>query len=255
MPDAVANAALALAHRLRPKHTHVSIAHLVERFLEARAMDPLERHLAWFGTATPDAARALLAPELRAALGAGEERGYLRDFAARASEARLPGWPERPGLMVWQLLDFDLYLGGGLLTKVDRCTMAHSVESRAPFLRHSLIRFALGLPEDAKLRGKTGKRALKLAARGLLPRAILARRKQGFSPPFSVWARGPLRGLVEARLAPERIRRAGVLDVEAARRVLEDHVAGRTERGRTLWTLLSLQMWAERWAMGGGSGG
>jgi len=255
VPDALANAALALAHHLRPKHTHVSIAHLVERFLEARTMDPLERHLAWFGTATPDAARALLAPELRGALGAGEERGYLRDFAARATEARLPGWPERPGLMVWQLLDFDLYLGGGLLTKVDRCTMAHSVESRAPFLRHSLIRFALGLPEDAKLRGKTGKRALKLAARGLLPRAILARRKQGFSPPFSVWARGPLRGLVEARLAPERIRRAGVLDVEAARRVLDDHVAGRTERGRTLWTLLSLQMWAERWVSGGGPGG
>jgi len=254
LPDGVANAALALAHRLRPKHTHVSIAHLVERFLEARAMDPLERHLAWFGTATPDAARALLAPELRERLGAGEERGYLRDFAARATEARLPGWPERPGLMVWQLLDFDLYLGGGLLTKVDRCTMAHSVESRAPFLRHSLIRFALGLPEDAKLRGKTGKRALKLAARGLLPRAILARRKQGFSPPFSVWARGPLRGLVEARLAPERIRRAGVLDVEAARRVLDEHVAGRTERGRTLWTLLSLQMWAECWVRGGSPG-
>jgi asparagine synthase (glutamine-hydrolysing) len=56
-----------------------------------------------------------------------------------------------------------------------------------------------------------------------------------------------LREFVEARLAPERIRRAGVLDVEAVRRVLGDHVAGRTERGRTLWTLLSLQMWAERW--------
>ena len=247
VPDAVANAALALAHRLRPKHTHVSIAHLVARFLEARAMDPLERHLSWFGTASPEAARALLAPALRETLGAGEERGYLREFAVRAAEAGLPGWPERPGLMVWQLMDFDLYLGGGLLTKVDRCTMAHSLESRAPFLRHSLIRFALGLPEDAKLRGKTGKRALKLAARGLLPRAILARRKQGFSPPFSVWARGPLRGLVESRLAPERLRRAGVLDVEATRRVLEDHVAGRSERGRTLWTLLSLQMWGERW--------
>jgi asparagine synthase (glutamine-hydrolysing) len=114
--------------------------------------------------------------------------------------------------MVWQLLDFDLYLGGGLLTKVDRCTRAHSVESRAPFLRHSLIRFALGLPEDAKPCGRTGKRALRLAAHGL----------------------------VEARLAPDRIRRAGVQDVEAAHRVIADHVAGRTERGRTLWTLLSL---------------
>ena len=149
-------------------------------------MDPLDRHLAWFGTATPELARGLLAPELRQQLGPADERGYLRDFAARADEARLPGWPEHPGLLVWQLLDFDLYLGGGLLTKVDRCTMAHSVESRAPFLRHALIRFALGLPDDARLRGKTGKRALRLAARGLLPPAILTRRKQGFSPPFSV---------------------------------------------------------------------
>jgi asparagine synthase (glutamine-hydrolysing) len=250
LPDAVANAALALARRLRPKHTHVSIPHLVERFLDARAMDPLDRHLAWFGTATPDLARGLLAPGLRQQLGQGEERGYLRDFAARAAEAKLPGWPEHPGLLVWQLLDFDLYLGGGLLTKVDRCTMAHSVESRAPFLRHGLIRFALGLPDDARLRGKTGKRALRLAAQGLLPPAILTRRKQGFSPPFSVWARGPLQGLVEARLAPERLRAAGVLDVEATRRVLAEHLSGRAERGRTLWALLSLQMWAERWIAG-----
>jgi asparagine synthase (glutamine-hydrolysing) len=248
LPDGVANAARALARRLRPAHTHVSIAHLVERFLDARAMPPLERHLAWFGTATPDDARALLAPALRGSLGEGAERGYLRAFAQRAEEARLPGWPEHPGLLVWQLLDFDLYLGGGLLTKVDRCTMAHSLESRAPFLRHTLIRFALGLPEDARLRGKTGKRALRLAARGLLPRAILTRRKQGFSPPFSAWARGPLRGLVESRLSVDRIRAAGVLDADAARRVLAEHLSGAAERGRTLWTLLSLQMWAERWA-------
>jgi len=250
VPGVVANAALALARALRPKDTHISIAHLVERFLEARSMDPLDRHIAWFGTATPPQARALLAPALRAALAEGEERGYLRDFAARADEARLPGWPARPGLMVWQLLDFDLYLGGGLLAKVDRCTMAHSVESRAPFLRHPLIRFALGLPEDAKLRGSTTKLALKLAARGLLPESILTRRKQGFSPPFSMWARGPLKRLVESRLAPERMRAAGVLDPDAARHVLDEHVSGHAERGRTLWTLLSLQMWAERWMAG-----
>ena len=250
LPDPVANAVLALARRLRPRHTHISIPHLIERFLETRAMNPLDRHLAWFGTATPELARALLAPGLRATLAAGEERGYLRDFAARIAPAQLPGWPDHPGLSTWQLLDFDLYLGGGLLTKVDRCTMAHSVESRAPFLRHALVRFALGLPEDARLRGKTGKRALRLAARGLLPKAILTRRKQGFSPPFSVWARGPLRGLVEARLDPGRIRAAGVLDVDATRRVLGEHVSGRAERGRTLWTLLSLQMWAERWVAG-----
>ena len=134
--------------------------------------------------------------------------------------------------------------------------MAHSVESRAPFLRHSLIRFALGLPEDAKLRGKTGKRALqagraRAAAAGDprrgASRASRRRSRSGRAGRCAGWSRRGSRRSGSAR--------AGVLDVEAARRVLEDHVAGRTERGRTLWTLLSLQMWAERWVTGGGPRG
>ena len=106
-------------------------------------------------------------------------------------------------------MDFETYLSGDLLTKVDRCTMAHGVESRAPFLRPALIEFALGLPDRAKLQGATGKYALKQAAASLLPADLLARRKQGFSPPFSAWARGPLREIVCEALSPERVRRAG----------------------------------------------
>ena len=87
---------------------------------------------------------------------------------------------------------------------------------------------------------------MKQAARGLLPRAVRARRKQGFSPPFSAWARGPLRAEVSARLSRERLERAGVLDPVATRSLFERHAAGQVERGRTLWALLSLQMWAER---------
>ena len=140
----------------------------------------------------------------------------------------------------------DGSLPGALLTKVDRAAMAHGVESRAPFLQHTMIEFALALPDEAKLRGRTSKWALKRAAQGLLPEGLLARRKQGFSPPFSAWARGALRHEVDARLSTERIERAGVLDPVRTRALLADHVAGRVERGRTLWTLLSLQMWAER---------
>ncbi len=91
---------------------------------------------------------------------------------------------------------------------------------------------------------------LRQLARDLLPREVLTRRKQGFSPPFTVWSRGPLRGLVGARLAPERVRNAGVLDPAAVATLLDDHLAGRVERGRTLWTVLSLQMWAECWVAG-----
>ena len=157
----------------------------------------------------------------------------------------------RPDLRVYQLADFELYLPGDLLSKVDRATMAHGLESRAPFLAHPLIEFALSLPRSVKIRGKSGKWALKEAVKDLLPPAVRTRRKQGFSPPFSAWARGPMRGLVESRLSRERVSRAGVLDADAVQAIVGAHLSGRAERGRTLWTLLSLQMWAEAWVMGG----
>jgi asparagine synthase (glutamine-hydrolysing) len=149
-------------------------------------------------------------------------------------------------------MDFELYLSGGLLTKVDRATMAHGLESRAPFLHYPLVEFAMALPARAKLRGMSGKWALKKAAEGLLPHSIVNRRKQGFSPPFSSWARGPLKELVLSRLDPERVGRAGILDPAAVTRIVARHLAREAERGRTIWTLLSLQMWAERWVEGAG---
>jgi asparagine synthase (glutamine-hydrolysing) len=250
LPGPVGAAAMALARRFRPAHHHVTIAHLIERFLATRGVPPFERHLRWFGTAAPDEARALLAAPLRATLGRTAPTAHLVALADRLEEAGVVRDPSHPGLVAYQLLDFELYLAGDLLSKVDRCTMAHGVESRAPFLRPALVEFALALPERAKLRGKTGKWALREAARGFLPPDLLARRKQGFSPPFSAWARGPLRAVVDAALAPERIERAGVLDPRAVREVVDAHLENRADRGRTLWTLLSLQMWAECWVAG-----
>ena len=250
LPGPVSDAVIALARRFRPAHHHVTIAHLIERFLATRGVPPFERHLRWFGTATPEEAPALLAAPLRSALAAGAATAHLATLERQLREAGLMRDARHPGLVAYQLLDFELYLAGDLLAKVDRCTMAHGVESRAPFLRAALVEFALALPERAKLRGKTGKWALRQAARGILPADLLARRKQGFSPPFSAWARGPLRGVLEATLSPARVARAGVLDPQAVRAVVEAHLDQRADRGRTLWTLLSLQLWAERWVTG-----
>ena len=250
LPGPVSAAAMALARRFRPAHHHVTIAHLIERFLATRGVAPFERHLRWFGTAAPDEARSLLAAPLRATLDQTAPIAHLAALAGRLEEAGVVRDPRHPALVAYQLLDFELYLAADLLAKVDRCTMAHGVESRAPFLRPALVEFALALPERAKLRGKTGKWALREAARGLLPAELLARRKQGFSPPFSAWARGPLRAVVDEALAPARIARAGVLDPRAVREVVDAHLDNRADRGRTLWTLLSLQMWAERWVAG-----
>ncbi len=246
VPAALAAAALATARRFRPRHHHVTIAHLVERFLGSRGLPPFERHLAWFGTARPAEAMSLLAPGLRDAAGPEAALQHARRLERSLRDLQLVTAPDRAPLTAYQLLDFETYLSGDLLTKVDRCTMAHGLESRAPFLRGSLVEFALALPEGAKLRGTSGKWALKQAARGLLPPDLLARRKQGFSPPFSAWARGPLRGLVVESLSPAAVERTGILDSKVVHRIVREHLEGREDRGRTLWALLSLQCWAGR---------
>jgi asparagine synthase (glutamine-hydrolysing) len=248
VPGPLARAAVALAWRYRPRHHHVTIAHLLERFLSVRGLTPYERHLAWFGTSRAPEALALLAPELRASVDAAAPLAHLQELEGElAGLELLRGNATR--LTAYQLLDFETYLSGDLLTKVDRCTMAHGVESRAPFLRPALIEFALALPDDAKIHGTSGKHALKKAAADLLPADLLARRKQGFSPPFSAWARGPLRAYLGEVLSPGRLRRAGVLDVTATTRLLDDHLSERSDRGRTLWAVLSLQCWAEHWVL------
>lgn len=213
-----------------------------------RGLSPFERHLAWFGTARAEEAMALLSPELRAAASASAPLAHVRHLESVLGDMQMAAAGRaRAGITAYQLLDFETYLSGDLLTKVDRCTMAHGVESRAPFRAARWIQFALALPDDAKLRGTSGKWALKQAAKALLPADLLARRKQGFSPPFSAWARGPLRGIVLDELSTARIERAGVLDARAVQQVVREHLDGREDRGRTLWTLLSLQCWAERW--------
>ncbi len=247
LPAAARARLLEIARRARPSHTHLSVAYFAERFLEGAALPPFERHLAWFGTARPAEALGLLAPGLRVRVSDEAPLAHLGAFEHALGHSALAAQTRRPGLTAYQLLDFETYLSGDLLTKVDRCAMAHGVESRAPFLQHELIEFALALPDRAKLRGGSGKWALKRAASRLLPRRLLRRRKQGFSPPFSAWARGPLERQVRARLEPGRVERAGVLDPHAVTRLLDNHVQGRAERGRTLWTVLSLQMWAESW--------
>src|SRR5262249_2078855 len=224
-------------------------------FLSVRGLRPFDRHLAWFGAARAHEAEALLAPELRAAVGPEATTRHARHLERvlgdmellRAAGADAPDSAILAPLVAYQLLDFETYLPGDLLTKVDRCTMAHGVESRAPFLQAALVEHALALPESARLRGTSGKWVLRRVAEELLPREILRRRKQGFSPPFSAWARRRLGGVVVDALSPARVKAAGVLDPSAVQHLLREHLDGREDRGRALWTVLSMQCWAERW--------
>jgi asparagine synthase (glutamine-hydrolysing) len=145
-------------------------------------------------------------------------------------------------LSILQDLDFRHYLPLDILTKVDRMSMAHSLEARVPLLDHPFVEFAATIPADWKLhRGKT-KHIFVKALRGLLPDEILDRSKKGFGVPLNRWFRGPLRPLVKELLLSDTFRKRGIFDAAYVKRLIE-----RQEQGRPLdlhlWTLMSFELW------------
>ena len=137
------------------------------------------------------------------------------------------------------------YLADQNLVNVDRASMACGLEVRAPFLDHNLVELACRMPAHLKLRGWTTKYILKRALDGLLPASILHRRKQGFGVPIGPWLRGPLRGVLETRLAADRVTRVGLFDAAVVTRLVAEHVAGQSDHRKILWALLMLDAWRE----------
>jgi asparagine synthase (glutamine-hydrolysing) len=140
------------------------------------------------------------------------------------------------------LLNLQTYLLDDLLPKVDRMSMAHGLEVRAPFLDHELVEFALRLPPDMKLRGLSLKRILKASVQDLLPAGLLDRPKRGFGVPLDRWFREDLASYVAGTLgSPTAAVRAHVHG-PALDCLLADHATGRKNAGHALWTLLTLEV-------------
>jgi asparagine synthase (glutamine-hydrolysing) len=145
------------------------------------------------------------------------------------------------------LVDQHYYLPDDILYKVDRMSMAHSLEVRPPFLDHRIVEFAASLPENLKIRRGSKKYLLKQLMKGKLPPAILNRAKTGFDIPTHDWFRGPLRELLLETLSPEAVRSAGVFDYAAVQRFVRGHMERRVNIGYHLWGLLTLFLWMRRW--------
>jgi asparagine synthase (glutamine-hydrolysing) len=144
--------------------------------------------------------------------------------------------------------DVDSYLPDDILVKVDRMTMASSLEARAPLLDHELAEFAARLPLGLKRRGGRGKYLLRRVAARLLPASVLSKRKQGFAIPLAAWLRRELRELAQDVFASRAFRERGVFDAQAVERCLADHVRGAADHGERLWLVLCFEMWALRFA-------
>ncbi|HLV07149.1 MAG TPA: XrtA/PEP-CTERM system amidotransferase [Croceibacterium sp.] len=188
-------------------------------------------------------ARGLCAvePELRGALYAPTMMRQLGGYRAEQPLIELmQAAPARSGLDRAQYADLKFWLPGDILTKVDRTSMAVSLEAREPLLDHRLIECAAALPDRMRVRGRQGKWLLKKAMRRYLPDDILYRPKQGFVTPIAQWLRGPLAGEARAIASSAALARTGWFDTAMLGRLADAHVARRADHSRLLWQLMML---------------
>jgi asparagine synthase (glutamine-hydrolysing) len=141
-------------------------------------------------------------------------------------------------LALIQYLDLKTYLVSDINTKVDRASMAHSLEVREPLMDHLLVEWLASLPSSLKIRGSQGKWLLKRAMEPRLPREVLYRSKMGFAVPLATWFRGPLRQRVRDALTGERLADTGIFEPAYLRLLVDDHQAGARDYSAPLWTLL-----------------
>ncbi len=131
--------------------------------------------------------------------------------------------------------------------RVDKITMATSVEARVPFLDHHLIEYALGLPRDLKVKGTTGKHILKRALEAILPKDLLYKPKRGFGAPAREWFRGPNAGELLQLIMDSRMRSRKFFDYRFIEQLADEHRRERQDWSAHLWALLNVSVWYDRW--------
>lgn len=223
--------------RLLPVKTkNLSFDYKALRFVSGTKYDAVARHHVWFGSFTPEEQQTLLTNEVL--------RSTEGDIYARARQMAKECDSDD---LVTQMMDVDtrLYLAEDILTKVDRASMAVSLEVRAPFLDPRVAEFAASLPCSYKLRGLKTKYILKKAVREMLPPFVTRRGKKGFGVPVAEWLKVKLRPLARDLLSPERVRRAGVFNPEYVARLQDEHERGVANHRKLLWTLLMFELWHE----------
>jgi asparagine synthase (glutamine-hydrolysing) len=223
--------------RLPVKTSNLSFDFKARRFIAGADYDSVARHHIWFGSFTPEEQNMLLTEEARAS-GDGDIYGDARRLLEEECDADNV-------VECMQSLDTRLYLAEDILTKVDRASMAVSLEVRAPFLDPRVAEFAASLPADYKLRGRKSKYILKRAVDPLLPPFVTRRGKKGFGIPVAEWLKGRLRPLARDLLSPERIRKSRLFNPDYVTRLQDEHERGAANHRKLLWTLLMFELWYE----------
>ena len=231
-----------LAERLPARHRYFSLEFKIKRFLRGVKVPEHERLWRWLGAFEPDSLANLLTPEV---LGALDPEPLLAHLEALLAADR---HPDRVGRDCRVFA--GTYLAEGVLTKVDRATMACSLEARSPLLDVELVELADAIPGRFKVRAGRLKHVFKAALRGLVPDEVLNGPKQGFAVPLGSWFRDELREPLLDTLDERTIRADGLFRPQPVKRLIDDHLSGRCDNRKALYTLFMFQRWRSRWLDG-----
>jgi len=223
-----------LADRLPVSTKNFSFDFKLKRFLRGAASPPALRHPTWLGSFTPAEQEALL---IWGHVDPYEEQRRL--YASAPTRNRV----ER---LIY--LYAKTYLEDDVLVKVDRASMACSLEVRAPFLDVELVEFLGRVPPRLKLHRFGTKELLKRALGDVLPAGIAERPKKGFGVPVAEWLKGALSEPLQDELSSSRIREQGIFEPSVVQRLISEHMTGRRDHRKPLWTLFMFQLWHRRWA-------
>jgi asparagine synthase (glutamine-hydrolysing) len=216
-----------------------SLFRRAKRFAESLGQSPARRYLEWVSTFNASRRADLYTPEFQASLPDGDPLEFL-DAAMRRAAGR-------DQITAASLADLTTYLPCDLMTKVDIATMAHGLESRAPFLDHRVVELAARMPVACKFRHARGKWILRRAFGDLLPTAIQQRSKMGFGVPLAQWFRGPLGDFARQMLLEPRAAARGYFRRQAVETLLDEHRSTRFDHSYRLWSLLVLELWHRTW--------
>ena len=227
-----------LMGKVPPRPEKKGLINKTKRFVEGAALPSSLQHTRWMLFMTAEDKSYLYQPDVSACLDGTSTASVLEGHFDRKT-----GFDP---LAQQQYVDIKTYLVDDILTKVDRMSMAVSLETRVPLLDYRIVELAVNLPPQMKLyRGET-KRILKQAMAGRLPHEVLNKPKQGFSIPLKNWLRDPLKPMMMDLLSPEKVQQRGYFNPECVSRWVSEHMNGTMNHSHRLWALMVFELWNEQ---------
>jgi asparagine synthase (glutamine-hydrolysing) len=226
-----------VVHSLPVSHHKLSLEFKMKRFLSGQDLPPAQAHLWWRVVLTEDQKRALYRPEVLENINLERsDRFFIETFENSAATDELN-----------KLLHIDaaVFLPDDLMVKNDRMSMAHSLEARVPMTDNEVTAFMSRVSPRFKLPGLRKKYIMRRALQGILPPAILKKKKVGLEMPYSAWFKNELKDLLLSYCNAKRISETGLFRPEAVNSVIEEHLASRGDHGRALWGLMNFMVWHE----------